>query len=316
MSPTERLLDLVAFFLSSRRPVPVNDIFAAFEEEYAGSRDTRDRKFGRDKEALRELGIPLVWSAPAEDDEEGGYSIDQSAFYLPDISLAPDERAALFAVGAEASKSAFPLHSELVHALTKLRATHEGGEERAQPALFATSAGAGDIEEVLARAVTERRQLKFAYSPDPSLRLFDPYAFSKRRSRFAVVGYCHLRQGIRTFYADRITDISLASPSAKQGEFEVPPDFDPTPHLPRLPWQVRVHAPLAVDLEFSPELAESGPLALGIDPSQPCVTTHLDGLVSQVLALGPGVRIRGPEAARARARQLLAPLAAGLGVQS
>jgi proteasome accessory factor B len=315
MNSTERLLDLVAFLLSSRSPVPLNDIYAAFEDEYTGSRDTRDRKFGRDKEALRDLGIPVAYVS-SEEEGESGYIIDRSAFYLPDIALTADERAALFAIGAAASRAAFPLQSELAHALTKLRSTGPNGEERAQPVLFTASTRSSGFEETIVRALAERRRLRVVYPPEQASRLFEPYAISRRRDRFAVVGFCHLRQGIRMFYADRMAECSFAHPSGPGGEFELPADFNAAEHFPNQPWQLRLHDPIEVELEFSPELANSGPRTLGLEPGQKCRTTNLDGLIAQVLALGQGVRIAGPPEARARVREKLTMLSNRLGGES
>jgi len=307
MTSTERVLDLLAYLLAARRPVSANKLFEAFADEYSGSAEARDRKFSRDKEQLRDLGIAIV-HVPGEEEDEGGYRIDRGAFYLPEIDLTPDERAALFAVGAAALRSALPLRSELAHALTKLRATNSNGEERAQPVIHAGRDRATAFEDLLIRAVADRKRLRLRYSDDETERLVDPYAFSARRSRFALVGYCHRRKSVRTFYADRVASAARANSSTDRSDFDVPSDFDPAPHLPIHPWQVRIHPPIDVELEFSADLAESGPQWLGVAPGLPCPATNLDGLIAQVLALGPGVVIRGPEQARARLRERLANL--------
>jgi len=305
MDSTERLLDLVAFLLASRRPVTPADIYDSFQDEYAGSFEARDRKLSRDKEKLRALGVPVVHVPPGEAGDDGGLTIDRGAFYLPDVAFSPDERAALFAVGAAALRSALPLRGELAHALAKLRATGVDGEERAQPVISAGRDRASAFEELIVRGTSERRRLRLTYPPEQSQRIVEPYAFSARRNRFVFVGYCHLRQAIRTFYADRITTCELAIADGRKAEFEVPSGFDPRPQLPVHPWQVRLHAPLEVELSFSPELAVSGPQALGLEPGLPCVTTNLDGLIAQVLALGQGVVIVGPAKARERLRAKL-----------
>lgn len=307
MTPLERLLDLVAFLLASRHPVPAETIFESFPDEYKGSRDTRDRKLSRDKDALRNLGIPIAW-VQGDDEHESGYVIERESFYLPRISLAPEEKAALYAVGAEAIRSAFPLRGELAHALTKLRAAQGGDDERARPPLFAASTGEAPFQELIARATTEHRRLRVVYPAERTPRLFDPYAFARRRGRLSVVGFCHLRGGLRTFHADRMEACELATPSGKGNEFQVPADFDASRHLARQPWQLHMHPPMRVELAFSPELAESGPRTLGLDEPRSCMTTNLDGLIGQVLSLGAGARITAPPEARARVREKLQEL--------
>ena len=51
--------------------------------------------FERDKEELRELGIPLDTGSNRPLDEELGYRIPRQRYELPDIRLEPDEAAVL-----------------------------------------------------------------------------------------------------------------------------------------------------------------------------------------------------------------------------
>ena len=68
ISKSERLLNLVSFLLKSRQPVS----FAKIRESVVGYRDEREnrasleRRFERDKAALRELGVPLKFEAEGE----------------------------------------------------------------------------------------------------------------------------------------------------------------------------------------------------------------------------------------------------------
>ncbi len=310
MTPLERQLDLLALLVQAARPVSRRELFEAFADEYGGSPDAAERKLSRDKEELRALGIPVEF-VEADGEDEGGYRVDLEKFYLPEVAFSPDERAALFAVGAAALKGAFPLRGELARAVAKLGSL-ERSEARPRPALYATAGPPSPFAELVTRAATERRRLRLAYPPESRERLVDPYVAVHRRGRLSFVGYCHLRRELRTFHADRLTKCALAQPLGKGDEFEVPADFDPAPHLPRHPWQVRSHPPVAVTLHFSAELGESGPKALGLEGPGPYEVTHLRGLVSQVLALGPGVEIVAPAEARALVVELLSPLSAKL----
>ncbi|HYG69014.1 MAG TPA: WYL domain-containing protein, partial [Anaeromyxobacteraceae bacterium] len=91
-----RLLGLAAFILSQPEPVTRARIYAAFPKDYAGKADARERKFSRDKEALRKLGFHLE-AEPLGSDDEGatnvGYAIDARACALPPIEFTPDEAA-------------------------------------------------------------------------------------------------------------------------------------------------------------------------------------------------------------------------------
>ena len=55
------------------------------------------RAFERDKADLLELGVPIRYITPDEDDslEDGGYVIDIKRFKMPEVRLTPDEISAL-----------------------------------------------------------------------------------------------------------------------------------------------------------------------------------------------------------------------------
>lgn len=308
MRPEERVLDLLALLLDARSPVSTAQIFTAFEREYAGTPEARDRKFSRDKETLRGLGVPLSFVEPDEDDDEGGYIIDRAQAFLPKLDLTAQEQAALFAVGAAAQASAFPMRSELGYALTKLRTASTANHEFASN-VVATPSRRPSVESTMMDAVRARRRLQISYPPESAERTVDPYAFSARRGRFLLVGYCHLRQGIRTFASDRVKSCRFEKTQSTRAQFEVPAGFDAEPHLPRHPWQIRVHPPVEVELSFTPSLADSGPRELGIPTSGVFKVTNLNGLVSQVLALGPGATILRPQDAQDRLLLVLDALA-------
>lgn len=316
MTALERLLDLVVLLLSSRRPVPARAIFEAFPKDYGGSDDARERKLSRDKAELRALGIPIEF-VTGDDAEETGYVIDRSAFYLPEVAFTPIERAALLAAGAAAMKGPLPLKNELAAALVKLRSSDARGIDRARPVLFVHTGESSPHAELLGEAVTTRRKVKLTYPPEPQPRIVRPYAIALRRGRLTVVGHCELRGAVRTFHADRMTSVARANPAEKKPAFEVPADFTIDDHLPRHPWQIRVHAPVEVRLSFAPELATIGPQTLGIRVGEPVPATNLDGLLAQVLALGEGVVVEGPPEARRRLRAMLTGLVddAGLSAQ-
>ena len=96
MHPLERLVNLVALLLESRTPLTFDQIRSKLSEGY-GHQDASSAKrmFERDKEELRELGIPLETGSNSGTDEEIGYRISRQAYELPEIRLEPDEAAVL-----------------------------------------------------------------------------------------------------------------------------------------------------------------------------------------------------------------------------
>ena len=71
---TKRLLSLVVCLLSARRYLTAAQIREAVPG-YPGVLDAFKRMFERDKDELRELGIPLETGMNAPGDEELGYRI-------------------------------------------------------------------------------------------------------------------------------------------------------------------------------------------------------------------------------------------------
>ena len=79
---TERLLSLVVCLLSTGKYLSAGQIREAVPG-YPESFDAFKRMFERDKDELRELGIPLETGVSATPDEEPGYRIPRQAGASP-----------------------------------------------------------------------------------------------------------------------------------------------------------------------------------------------------------------------------------------
>jgi len=91
---TERLLGLVVCLLSTRRYLTADQIRAAVPG-YPEQDDLFKRMFERDKEDLRDLGVPLETGLNHPFDDDPGYRIRQQAYELPELRLEADEAAVL-----------------------------------------------------------------------------------------------------------------------------------------------------------------------------------------------------------------------------
>jgi len=116
MKKLERLLDLVALLLETERPLTRHEIRDALPPgAYAEDDVSFRRTFERDKDELRELGLPIVLEAVAGWESSGsGYRIHRSAMEADLPALDPEELASL------------ALASAMV-ASTKLRLTYPSG---------------------------------------------------------------------------------------------------------------------------------------------------------------------------------------------
>ena len=81
----KRLLDLVVLLLGARQPVPFREIRDQFRVYQTAKEDAGLRAFERDKADLIELGVPLRYVTPEEDDgiEEAGYIVDLRRYRDP-----------------------------------------------------------------------------------------------------------------------------------------------------------------------------------------------------------------------------------------
>ena len=126
---TERLLNLVLCLLYTRTPLPKSSIRQTVPQYAAAATDEAfDRMFERDKDELRDLGIPLVTEELTTVwEDELGYRIDQRDYALPEIDFEPDEPV-LPACGAGAGAAAVPAAGrpeELLHDVAEAEAGTE-----------------------------------------------------------------------------------------------------------------------------------------------------------------------------------------------
>src|SRR6201984_532908 len=91
---TDRLLGLVVCLLSTRRYLTADQIRQAVPG-YPEQDDLFKRMFERDKEDLRDLGVPLETGLNHPFDDDPGYRIRQQAYELPELRLEADEAAVL-----------------------------------------------------------------------------------------------------------------------------------------------------------------------------------------------------------------------------
>ncbi|MEU7893018.1 WYL domain-containing protein [Nonomuraea sp. NPDC049152] len=222
---TERLLNLVICLLATRRPLSAEQIRHAVPGYDRDGDEAFQRMFERDKNELREIGIPIeVHRDPWED--EPGYRIQREAYELPEITLEPDE-AAVLGLAAQVWQRA-SLAEAASGALLKLRA---GG--------VATDAGPGEALELrvdtrdpsfppLWEAVRDRRVVRFDYRPAAGesvrTRTVEPWGVISRRGRWYVAGFDRDRQAPRVFRLSRISGQVAAV--GRPGAVEVPEGVD------------------------------------------------------------------------------------------
>lgn len=327
MERTERLVDLIALLLHARRPVSFEQLRDAFPDDYAlpGATAAR-RKFERDKADLLELGIPLRYLGPEEDDDaEGGYLIERDRFYLPELALEPEEMAVMYLAGMSLHEQrSFPYRDALEMALRKMQLG--AGVPEAAPASgrvtidHAERQPGPELEHrvaTLRAAVLGRRRVRFVYharyNDAVSQRRVDPYGLFCRRGRWSLVGHAHERGAIRVFLLHRMRELELESGASGPPEFEVPASFR-LGDWARLPaWRYQLSEPVTVELEAHPdsawvaeeEFGERATATAGGWKRLSVETTHVDAVLEWALRRGEKARIVGPPEVRERIRRTL-----------
>jgi proteasome accessory factor B len=222
---TERLLSLVVCLLSARRYLTANQIRSAVPG-YPESFDAFKRMFERDKDELRELGIPLETGTNAPGEEESGYRISRQAYELPEITLEPDE-AAVLGLAARVWRQA-ELAGAAEGALLKLRAAGIDAEDLTQPGIEPRVQTAEPAFGPLWEAVRDGRPVSFGYRgagrSEAQLRHLEPWGVVNRRGRWYVAGQDTDRRAERVFRLDRVDGpVSFTGPA---GSVTVPPGTD------------------------------------------------------------------------------------------
>jgi len=220
----ERLLNLLAFLLTTGQPVSAEEIrltVAGYDQE---NDEAFRRMFERDKDLLRNMGIPLELRPTDVWEVEFGYVVPRDEYELPDPGLTDEERAALWLSAQVIRLGGQPSGPE---ALLKLGGGAMSGAGEPLAADLGESAAS---LAVAFQGITERKTLAFDYRG--RRRRVDPYGLLHQRGHWYLVA----ADGgeVRAYRVDRGSDYSVDGPSQS---FERPAGFRIRDALPSLPWQ-------------------------------------------------------------------------------
>lgn len=303
---TERLLNLVIALLSTRQFLAKEQIRAAVPQYAECATDEAfDRMFERDKDEVREMGIPLeTGSNSAWFEDEVGYRVDRAAYALPEVAFEPDELAVLSLasrVWQEAS-----LAGPASRALLKLRAAGGDPGDATLAGVEPRVATSEPAFEALYAAVRDRRPVAFPYRAGRGRQLaerrLEPWGIVSWHGRWYVVGHDRDRGATRVFRLSRI-DGAVRHVGAA-GDVQVPPGVDIRgqvaalgPEQPRDEAVLRVRPDAGVGLRRRASAERPG-AALGGWDEVVVGFGDPESLAEQVAGYGPDVVVESPPAVR------------------
>ena len=281
---TQRWLDLVAYLVGRRMPATVDEIMEkvpGYAEKLSGSNTDREsarRMFERDKDGLRDAGIPIesvgmpidygagkvdayvllkknfhlpylrvVAGAPGEGDadETGSGASPKPPKGAREVTLeARDSHTAFHALESVSEIPGFPLRSEARSAWRKLSfdlVPPPGG-----PAVL--YADRSDTKELTAwtRTLTDallaRKTVRFRYHGiyrgTPTERVVKPYGVLFQHGNWYLVGYDETRDDVRVFRVERMDEPRPNKKKPHTPDYEVPPEFSLEEYRDRQAWEL------------------------------------------------------------------------------
>lgn len=260
MHQLERVTNLLALLLSTRRHLTFDEIRNELRGQYPDNLVAARAAFERDKAILRDEGIPIS-SEVQGGDKAGitGYRIDRSAYELGDLQLTGHEAAAL-RIAVSALRMGQSWGEE---ALWKVD-MDSGLKASPQPVVQASLPVDQKLPS-LHDAMSRLQVVSFTYNG--RTRELEPFGLLARSGWWYLVGNDRSVNAMRTFRVDRISSEVVLL----EGEtFERPADFDVRTSFPadlkELPDSIDVGGDIAKVLidatDVNTVLGQYGPDAL------------------------------------------------------
>ncbi|REE56467.1 putative DNA-binding transcriptional regulator YafY [Paenibacillus taihuensis] len=214
-------------------------------------------------DALCASGVPIV----ADAGHNGGYSLLEHFKESP-LFFDLEEQKALVQAALFAEEAGYPYGDALKRAITKLkRYTNE--EQRseldrhsnafevvsASPAsTFAIESHLQQLEQAVASCSTQIIDYRKGFGLDIEQRSINPYGLIHWRGKWYIIGYCLLREDIRSFRVDRIQAIT-----GTDDRYERPADFSARDFLRHnmKPWLTSEEQLIRVVIQGNPRALES-----------------------------------------------------------
>jgi len=212
---SERLYSLTLALIRTEVGLTKEEIFSSirgyrFDVEAAGGIDgnlqSLDRKFNRDKEDLRRMGLQLDGAGSAEGDADYRYRIPRGAYIWPKDTTLTSKQLQLLELAASVWDHA-ALSPDATSGITRLRAIATVGDRDfltgIAPRLSTVEPSFGTIK----RAIEDLQEIAFAYrkaNGEQSQRIVQPWLLSHTHGLWMLLGWDVERKSPRNFLLKRI----------------------------------------------------------------------------------------------------------------
>lgn len=310
-------MNLIFALLVTRQFLSKEQIRQSIADYRESSQQAFERKFDRDKDELRELGIAIETGTNDKYfEDEPGYRIRRDVAELPDLDLTREE-AAVLGLAAQVWEHS-GLASESATALLKLKAAGIQVDtdvlRTAEPRLSASEPAFDTAWE----AATRRIPVTFTYARpggEPMQRHVQPWGIISWNGRWYLGGHDLDRQEPRLFRLSRVAgDVQH---DGQPGSYEVPPEASLSDLARALyPPQPDRTAVLDVRAERAQSLRRHATSTTPIDASTDRIELPYSSsrdMAGEIASYGADVVVVGPDDLRER---VVARLRAALEVAS
>ncbi|MBF82045.1 MAG: hypothetical protein CL522_01365 [Actinobacteria bacterium] len=246
----ERTLNLLAELLNAEAPKSASELktrIGMYPDDLAAFR----RTFDRDKNALRDMGVPLELApVPGTNPPVEGYFINKSSYYLEDLNLSEEELSALNLAIASI---------EVLDGLTEVEAMRKlgGFEEGLAPNILKLQSLDDDYVAKLFDAISERKRVVFDYGTKP--RDVEPWRLEFTNGRWYLIGNELPDAGAKTFRVDKIRELKIDSKSAS---YELPSS---PPRVNLKPWSYGKDEAIETTVRIDSDLLDWASISLQVD---------------------------------------------------
>lgn len=283
-SKLQRWTDLIAALLARQYPLTFDDLAREVPGYATGldpnHRDSVKRTFERDKDELREFGVPIE-SVPLDEGETTGYRLHANRFYLPYLTVAALDRTTTSRPPGYRALPEIEFDADelglLADSLQRLQ--HLGDPMLAEDArtavgklLFdvpslgfapsdvtivdANDGAAPETFETLAAALRRHKSVTFRYHAPSSRavteRRVDPYGLFFIHAHWYLAAFDRTRDGVRNFRLSRMSEVAANRKRSQSPDYEIPESFRLREHAQsRTAWDLGDAEPAVAEVQFS-----------------------------------------------------------------